>query len=154
MKVLTEIQPYATLIDIGEKQIETRSWKTHYRGELGIHAGKKIDYEACNKPEIKAALARHGYTDPSSLPTGKILCTCNVFDCVQMKGIAEDVTVPGYKLSTKEKAFGHYAEGRFAFVLANIKRFKNPVPAIGKLNMWEWDGIPKTVNVMDGQEWA
>lgn len=43
MKALTLIQPWATLIMLGEKQIETRSWNTKYRGKLAIHAGKKID---------------------------------------------------------------------------------------------------------------
>lgn len=32
MKVLTIRQPWATLIALGEKQIETRSWRTAYRG--------------------------------------------------------------------------------------------------------------------------
>lgn len=38
MKVLTIRQPWATLIMLGIKQLETRSWRTHYRGELVIHA--------------------------------------------------------------------------------------------------------------------
>jgi len=32
MKCLSIIQPYATLIAIGAKRIETRSWSTPYRG--------------------------------------------------------------------------------------------------------------------------
>lgn len=35
MKVLSLIEPYATLI---MKKVETRSWKTNYRGSLYIHA--------------------------------------------------------------------------------------------------------------------
>ncbi len=34
MKVLSLIEPYATLI---MKKVETRSWKTNYRGILYIH---------------------------------------------------------------------------------------------------------------------
>ena len=37
MKVLTLIEPWATFIKDGYKKIETRSWKTYYRGELYIH---------------------------------------------------------------------------------------------------------------------
>jgi hypothetical protein len=140
MKALTLIQPWATLIATEEKQLETRGWRTRHRGMLAIHAGMKIDFEACRDPEIKAALERHGYTDPSTLPTGRVLCTCKLFDCVQMQRVDDAVTVPGYKLSRKEKAFGNYAEGRFAFILANVRPLKNPVPAKGKLNMWEWGG--------------
>lgn len=43
MKVLSIKEPYATLIANGNKVIETRSWKTNYRGELFIHAsGTKL----------------------------------------------------------------------------------------------------------------
>ena len=34
MKVLSLIEPYATLIKSKKKYIETRSWKTSYRGEI------------------------------------------------------------------------------------------------------------------------
>lgn len=40
MKALTIIQPWATLIASSHKMNETRSWKTNYRGEVLIHAGK------------------------------------------------------------------------------------------------------------------
>ena len=43
MKALTLYQPYASLIAVGAKTIETRSWGTSYRGGLLIHAGKKCD---------------------------------------------------------------------------------------------------------------
>ena len=38
MKVLSITEPYATLIKEKKKKVETRSWKTSYRGELYIHA--------------------------------------------------------------------------------------------------------------------
>ena len=44
MKVLTIIEPYATLIKNGIKKIETRSWKTNYRGRLYIHTSVKKNY--------------------------------------------------------------------------------------------------------------
>lgn len=50
MKALTIIQPWATLIASGHKMNETRSWKTNYRGEVLIHAGKN--------PKRKAARSR------------------------------------------------------------------------------------------------
>ena len=40
MKMLTLHQPWASLIAVGVKTIETRSWSTPYRGPLAIHAGK------------------------------------------------------------------------------------------------------------------
>lgn len=45
MKALTVHQPWATLIAIGAKRLETRSWSTSYRGPLAIHAAKsRPDY--------------------------------------------------------------------------------------------------------------
>ena len=38
MKVLSVKQPFANMIISGEKTIETRTWKTGYRGFLYIHA--------------------------------------------------------------------------------------------------------------------
>ena len=38
MKVLSLTEPYATLVKKGFKTIDTRSWKTRYRGKLYIHA--------------------------------------------------------------------------------------------------------------------
>ena len=41
MKALTLRQPWASLVALGVKTIETRSWSTEYRGPLAIHAGMK-----------------------------------------------------------------------------------------------------------------
>jgi hypothetical protein len=46
--------------------------------------------------------------------------------------------VPGYKLSAKEEAFGDYGPGRYAWILVDNKPLKEPVPAKGKLKLWEW----------------
>lgn len=41
MKALTLTQPWASLVELGEKWIETRSWRTGHRGPIAIHAGKR-----------------------------------------------------------------------------------------------------------------
>ena len=43
MKILTLKQPWATLVAEGYKKYEFRTWKTNYRGEILIHAGKGLD---------------------------------------------------------------------------------------------------------------
>lgn len=45
MKALTLWQPWASLVALGVKTIETRSWSTSYRGPLAIHAAKKRPIE-------------------------------------------------------------------------------------------------------------
>lgn len=41
MKALTLWQPWASLVALGEKKIETRTWSTTYRGTLAIHASNQ-----------------------------------------------------------------------------------------------------------------
>ena len=49
MKVISLTEPYATLIKDKKKWIETRSWKTSYRGELYIHASMtKVNKQVMN----------------------------------------------------------------------------------------------------------
>ena len=43
MKALSLTQPWASLVADGRKTTETRSWLTHYRGPLAIHATKVRD---------------------------------------------------------------------------------------------------------------
>ena len=49
MKVLSIKEPYASLLKDNIKHIETRSWKTSYRGEIYIHASKGIDNDYLKK---------------------------------------------------------------------------------------------------------
>ncbi len=51
MKVITIKQPWATLIAKGYKEYEFRTWKTKYRGDILIHAGKGTDKEAMTRSE-------------------------------------------------------------------------------------------------------
>lgn len=44
-RALTLHQPWAQLVALGVKTIETRSWSTSYRGPLAIHAGKNTEYD-------------------------------------------------------------------------------------------------------------
>jgi hypothetical protein len=58
-RVLSLWQPWASLVALGVKTIETRSWSTKYRGPLAIHA-------AARKP-TKADLGPHGWIGAYSL---------------------------------------------------------------------------------------
>nr|WP_240927579.1 ASCH domain-containing protein [Paenibacillus thiaminolyticus] len=80
MKAITIIQPWATLIALGEKNFETRGWATKYRGPLAIHAGKKVDREACEMEPIKSTLAEYGYT-ADELPTGAVVAIAELTEC-------------------------------------------------------------------------
>ena len=64
VKVLSIREPYASLIKLKIKTIETRSFKTNYRGELYIHASlskSNVDDELSKMPmEYKCGLYEAG----------------------------------------------------------------------------------------------
>ena len=63
MRALTLWQPYASLIAMGVKVYETRSWGTAYRGDLVIHAAAKRDQDvlaAMRLPDIRRAFMQPG----------------------------------------------------------------------------------------------
>ncbi|WP_379127974.1 ASCH domain-containing protein [Paenibacillus sp. sgz500958] len=133
MRCLTIRQPWATLVALGEKEFETRSWKTGYRGELAIHAGKTIDKAACLEEPFRSVLARHGYT-ADNLPTGSIIAAGNLTECYEAAQLAEREG----GISDNEVVFGDFSEGRYAWKLESMTPLVHPIPAKGRLGFWEY----------------
>ena len=136
MKAISLLQPWASLIAIGAKRIETRSWSTKYRGPLAIHSSKgftKLLRDLCNTQPFKSVLTKAGF-NIDNLPLGKIVATCELVDCIKMTpGFVDIVNHP-------ELDFGEYAVGRYAWILKNVKQLDKPIPAKGALSLWEWEG--------------
>lgn len=140
MKVITIIQPWATLIAIGEKRFETRSWKTNYRGDLAIHAGKKVDKKICREEPFLTVLQNHGYS-ADSLPSGLIIAKGRLANCYEViHSNGEFAVLDGDQviISGNEYLFGDYSEGRFAWELDHVELLKEPIPAKGQLGIWEY----------------
>lgn len=150
MKALSLWQPWATLIAIGAKMIETRGWHTSYRGSLLIHAAKRPD----GAKDLEAAIFRLRPSDRDGircylvgsyywhaitslyqfhhvqiggmipkLPLGSALCIVDLVDCVPTENIGG--------LTMQERAFGDYSRGRYAWKLSNLRRFEKPIPMRG-----------------------
>lgn len=93
-KCLSLWQPWASLIALRAKHIETRSWSTSYRGPLAIHASKKCvpgtigDYEIEDdtpRGSAKQYLMRGASLSwPYRLPLGAVVATCTLADVVPM----------------------------------------------------------------------
>lgn len=135
MKCISLWQPWATLIIIGAKHYETRSWWTSYRGPLLIHASKKLDEDSlslCLDEPFRSALVAAGIQKIGDLPRGFILGQVQLADCLRSNGrlgrgdpyILQGGTQIGYP----EQDFGDFSVGRFAFHLTNFKRFQTPIP--------------------------
>lgn len=165
MKAITLYQPWATLVAIGAKRIETRSWFTSYRGPLAIHVSKKIPGDAkvlCGWTKEPFASALKGELWNSEtiqmnlfgqemtgtryqefrekLYLGCVIAVCDLIDCVQMlpNSFFWEALERKY-LSDQERAFGSYDRGRYGWVLANVRRLEIPIPARGALGLWEWE---------------
>lgn len=154
MNALTVTQPWATLIAVGAKHIESRSRYTNFRGPLAIHAAKGFtaeDKEMCYDPRFRAALAPFlNIHQPieSQLPFGKIVATCTLLSVIQVSKLQWDPDNNDVKCNTwptgfeiadpnNELAFGNYEDGRFAWLLGNIKRIA-PIEARGAQGLWKW----------------
>ena len=136
MKALTLTQPWATLVAIGAKRIETRSWSTKYRGPLAIHAAKGFPRDArdmMRHPSFCKVLHPRGFTSADHLPLGVVLAICELYDC---RGTW---SINYADLDPAEYDFGNYAEGRFAFFLRNVVELE-PVSIKGALGLWEIAG--------------
>lgn len=127
MKVLSLKEPYASLIKEKIKTVETRSWKTNYRGELYIHASQSKS--PINNERLKSL------TKNIQLNPGHILCKCNLVDCIYMtKEYVEQMKKDNYD----EYICGLYEEGRYAWILEDIVPLKEPIKAKGQLNIWNY----------------
>ena len=118
-RVLTVQQPWATLIALGEKPTEYRSWPTSYRGTLAIASSKgfpKNRRQQCEEPWAKRKLRKHN-VKVDDLPLGKILCLTTLVEC-------------------------HKLEDGYGFALKNIKKFVKPIsipPGGFHLGLWKWN---------------
>lgn len=125
---LTLWQPWATLIQIGVKPFETRSWATRYRGSIAIHAGtERRGLALCrHEPEIVAALAANGLT-LDTLPLGCIVTVAHLVACWPTEAIVDGGLAD---------AFGDYSPGRFAWHLHRVRPLTDPIRCIGRQRLW------------------
>lgn len=129
MKVLTIREPFATLIKNKVKYIETRSWKTNYRGELYIHSGL-----AKLSKDIKERKNLSELYNEDDLKYGYIICKCNLVDCIYM---TDEFIKEEKEKNPNNFIAGRYEVGRYAWVLDDIEPIK-PIEAKGKLGIWNY----------------
>ena len=148
MKALTLYQPWASLIAHGVKTIETRSWAP--RGILGerlaIHAGKRVE-RSFLAPETERAIAE--LYDPEwwlNVPRGVVVCTALVADVrcvVENDGVLaylSQSSLPKSSQTVPIDPHGDLDRGRWLWFLRDVQRLKTPVPAVGQMGLWEWEG--------------
>ena len=128
MKVITVKQPFATLIAEGLKEYEFRTWRTKYRGDILIHAGKGID---------KKAMERYKHLN-LEYPLGKIIAKATITECIYVDDVLKEKLqqkdpLVYYGILQKDSNWDGYG-----FKLENIKKVP-PVEVNGKLSLWDYD---------------
>ena len=127
MKAITIKQPFASLIAAGLKEYEFRTWKTNYRGEILIHAGKGIDKDAMKKFESLKL----------EYPTGCIIAKAKITDCVPVtEAVKEELREKNflvYSGTTENAGWNGYG-----FKLENVEAME-PIVVNGMLGLWEYN---------------
>lgn len=153
MKFLTIRQPWASLIAVGAKTIETRPFSTQYRGPLAIHAGKAkpVDIEGRAETWMRPDGLWLAYWDGEAsqstpCPLGAVVAECDLVDVVPITEptncpdgdhvcrLRDLVLVTGDKATERnierQRQFGDFTPGRYAWLLANVRPI-DPVPMKG-----------------------
>lgn len=118
MKALSVRQPWAWAIVAGHKRIENRSWPTHHRGPLAIHASKTLGEYVPHWRLPNGAAIPPG----DELALGAILGTVEVADCVPA--------------DADEVAGDPFGGGPWCWILANPKALPVPVAWKGACSLW------------------
>lgn len=124
MRTLSIRQPWAWLIVHGHKPVENRDWRTDYRGDFLVHAGKtmpRVYYEDV-ATQLAVTLGGQAPTLPpfEQLERGGIVGTARLVDCVTAHP-------------------SPYFFGPFGFVLADAR----PLPFVPMNGQLGWFDVPR-----------
>jgi len=135
-------QPWASAIATDDKQVETRGWSPNRHrlcpprgGLLAIHASKRriTDPDELPSPDVLDPwLERNGYT-MATLPRGGIVAIVEFNGARRMT----DEMIPN--VGERERAWGWWAYGRWAWNLTLRQRVEPAIPARGQRGLWLWE---------------
>ncbi len=117
MRALSVRQPWASLIAIGEKTIELRSWRTHYRGPVLIVASARPDRRA----DLGALACR-----TLDRPHGVAVALVELYD-----------VRPFARADERQSLFNPGEAPTFSWLLRGARALEPPyVPLVGRLGIF------------------
>ena len=152
MYAITLHQPWASLIALGIKTVETRSWPAPARliGQtIAIHAGKRVVPQP-GGPIDRRMRAHLGEDWRRSIPAGAVLATATLagmarvdrIDPLTGHAVHDGSTEAGSTVDlgqTRIDPWGDFSPGRWLWLLSDVEALPEPVPAVGHQSFWRWD---------------
>lgn len=133
IKTITLWQPFATLIAIGAKTRETRSWAPRHIGPMAIHASvNRTCLDLIREEPFRSVLAAAGITSADQLPRGVVVAVARLGGTDPTEGIRDRITA-------QERAFGDYSDRRHAWLLEAVLPLVPPIAAQGAQGLWDWE---------------
>ena len=153
MYAITLHQPWASLIGMNLKAVETRSWPAPARlvgQRIAVHAGKRLVRQPGDAIEQELR-AQWGEDWREIIPTGAVLATAVLAGMTQVEHIdlQEGCAVhdPGTEVGcavgagrTSVDPWGDFSAGRWLWFLDDVEVLLEPVPAVGRRSFWRWVG--------------
>jgi|SRR3990170_7523077 len=129
MKALSLWQPWASLWACGRKTYETRDWSTSYRGQLLVHAAKRLILDVSDELReiLEDECGGHWMRD---LPAGALIAQCELADCLPTEHVHVDAD---------ERAQGNFTRGRYAWSPMNMRPLDRPIPWRGQMGLFNVD---------------
>lgn len=146
LRAISLWQPWATLMAIGAKKIETRSWPTTYRGLVAIHAAKKWNRELRTAAFETAPFNEYA----AELPRGCLVAVGNLSKCLSTD--EHPHLIPAR--DSHEYAFGDYGPGRYMWVFDHVWQLPCAIYVRGQQGFWTLDaGETDTVEALMPDGW-
>jgi activating signal cointegrator 1 len=158
MKAITLWQPWASLIAVGVKRFETRSWpppRSCLGQRFAIHAAKKPEPRSMAfTVDVEAAIERGLQLKSGlwqTLPFGAVVCTATLVEAYQVRrwthstgdiefsGSVGGSRTVGMTLSSDELLYGDFQQGRWLWEFSDVKRLVPAIPARGMQGIWMWN---------------
>jgi hypothetical protein len=123
MKALSFRQPWAELVLQGRKTMDLRTYNTHHRGRIAVHASQTVEAERCWEYDL----------NPDNLDAGGIVGTVDLLDVIPL----DEATYEQHRQA--HLAGRRWRAGMYGWVLAHPQRLPDPIPAPGRTNLFTVD---------------
>jgi hypothetical protein len=162
MKAISLWQPYASLIAVGVKSHETRSWAPPASAigqRIAIHAAKRRPH-AIELSHLRMATERYVIDGGAAkaldiveaawddkLPLGAIVCT-GILSAAYQCGVPGDdgqvqvirsIARGDSPVLIQSDPFGDFSPGRWAWLLEDVEPLAVPAPTVGRQGWWTWE---------------